>query len=45
MDIKNIAIVMTPTVMPIEDKVMSYSTQRLSHHVQVIQVNHTKLIY
>ena len=39
MDVKNLAIVITPSVMPVEEKIVVNSSSRLSHHVQAIEVS------
>ncbi|KAJ9596949.1 hypothetical protein L9F63_012019, partial [Diploptera punctata] len=38
MDVKNLAIIITPSVMPVEEKTVVNSSSRLSHHVQVIEL-------
>jgi hypothetical protein len=38
MDVKNLAIIVSPSVMPVEEKIVTHGTSRLSHHVQVVEV-------
>jgi hypothetical protein len=38
MDVKNLAIVVAPSIMPVEEKIVVYGTTRLSHHVEVVEV-------
>lgn len=38
MDVKNLAIIVAPSVMPVEEKIVVYGTSRLSHHVEVVEV-------
>jgi hypothetical protein len=38
MDVKNLALIVAPSVMPVEEKITVYGTSRLSHHVQVVEV-------
>jgi hypothetical protein len=38
MDVTNLALIVAPSVMPVEEKIVVYGTSRLSHHVQVVEV-------
>jgi len=38
MDVKNLAIIIAPSVMPVEERIVVSGTSRLSHHVQVVEV-------
>jgi len=38
MDVKNLAIIIAPSIMPVEERIVVSGTSRLSHHVQVVEV-------
>ncbi|XP_069681730.1 uncharacterized protein [Periplaneta americana] len=38
MDVTNLAIIITPSVMPVEDKVVIHCATRLTHHVEVVEL-------
>jgi hypothetical protein len=44
MDVKNLAIIVAPSVMPVEERIVVSGTSRLNHHVQVIEVR-TQMCY
>jgi RhoGAP domain. len=44
MDVKNLAIIIAPSVMPVEERIVVSGTSRLSHHVQVVEVR-TQMYY
>lgn len=37
-DVTNLALIIAPSVMPVEEKIVVYGTSRLSHHVEVVEV-------
>ncbi|XP_021923090.1 uncharacterized protein LOC110831423 isoform X2 [Zootermopsis nevadensis] len=38
MDVTNLALIIAPSVMPVEEKIVVYGTSRLSHHVEVVEL-------
>ncbi|XP_023705411.1 uncharacterized protein LOC111863376 isoform X2 [Cryptotermes secundus] len=38
MNVKNLAIIVAPSVMPVEEKIVVYGTSRLTHHVEVVEL-------
>lgn len=44
MDVKNLAIIVAPSVMPVEERIVVSGTSRLNHHVQVVEVR-TQMCY